>query len=99
MSFTNSVNMWYIRSLLVLNTTRYTEELCLVYNTFFFSIYISLNIFRSNKFVVSFARVDIDKSAKASLNVQVKVLLLLSEVTYWRQRDDWVLDNSNDIML
>jgi len=78
--------MWYILPLIVLNTMRYTEELCLVYNTFFFPLYISLNIFRSNKFVASFARVDIDNSAEASLIVQVKFLLLLSKITYCWQR-------------
>jgi len=78
--------MWYIRSLLVLKISRYTEDLCLVYNMFLFSLYIYLNIFRSNEFVASYAIIDIDKYTEANVNVQVKFLFLLSEITYWRQK-------------
>jgi hypothetical protein len=48
----------------------------------YFSLHISLNIFRSNKCVTSYATVDIDKCAETSVNVQVQFLLLLSEITY-----------------
>ena len=74
--------MWYIRSLLVLKILRYTEELYLFLNTCLFSLYISLNIFRSNKRVSSCAIVDIDRCVEPSVIVQVQFRLLLSEITY-----------------
>jgi len=77
MSFMESVKMWYIRSLLVLKISRYAKDLCLGYNMFLFSLYIYLNIFRSNKFVVSYAIVNIEKCAETGVIVQGEFLLRL----------------------
>ena len=64
-----------------------------------FSLFISLNIFRSNKCIASYAIVDIDKCAETSVNVQGKLLLLLPKSHIGGKRYLLGLDNSNDITL
>ena len=54
---------------------------------FFLSLYLSLNILHSNKYIASYAIVDIDKCEEARVNVQVQFLFLLSEITYFEAKE------------
>ena len=60
--------------------------------------FLSLNIFRSNKYTASYAIVDIDKCAETSVNVQGKFLWLLPKSHIRGKIDALVLDKSNDIL-